>query len=369
LRHLLRSLRARLVLSHLVVVAVGVAVLVVTGRQLGSVFVHDHLQSMGGMMGGTEGGLMTDVEAGVKSGFTRALLWATAVSAAVAVTAASFASVRVLRPLEEVRRVTRRLATGSYRERVPIPEERELEALAADVNALAQALEETEKRRLRLVSEVAHEMRTPVATLKGYMEGLLDGVFQPTAETFAAAAGEAARLERLAADLSALSRAEEGRVELRLEETDLGEVAAEVADRLRPQYDDQQVELVVEPGPPLPVLADRDRIAQVFTNLIGNALTYTPSGGEVVVRPEKVADQARVAVIDTGRGLTADQLEMVFERFYRADRSVAGGTGIGLTIARSLARLHGGDLSASSPGTGRGATFTLTLPPVGEGSE
>lgn len=158
-------------------------------------------------------------------------------------------------------------------------------------------------------------------------------------------------------------------MELRLEETDLGEVAAEVADRLRPQYDDQQVELVVEPGPPLPVLADRDRIAQVFTNLIGNALTYTPSGGEVVVRPEKVADQARVAVIDTGRGLTADQLEMVFERFYRADRSVAGGTGIGLTIARSLARLHGGDLSASSPGTGRGATFTLTLPPVGEGSE
>ena len=369
MRHLLRSLRARLVVSHLAVVAVGVTVLVVTGRQLGSVFVHDHLRSMGDMMGGMEGGLMTDVEIGVTSGFTRALLWATLASAAAAVVAATLASVRVLRPLEEVRRVTQRLATGSYRERVPIPEERELGALAADVNALAQALEETEQRRLRLVSEVAHELRTPLATLKGYLEGLLDGVFEPTEETFAAAAGEAARLERLAADLSALSQAEEGQVELRPEEIDLAEVATEVAGRLRPQFDDQEVELVVVSAPALPVLADRDRIAQVFTNLIGNALSYTPSGGRVLVRSEKKASQAQVSVSDTGRGLTAGQLEVVFERFYRADRSVAGGTGIGLTIARSLARLQGGDVSATSPGTGRGSTFTLTLPLVGEGSQ
>ena len=369
MRELLQSLRARLVVSHLIVVAVGVSVLVVTGRQLGSVFVHDHLRSMGDMMGGMEGGLMTDVEIGVTSGFTRALLWATLASAAAAVVAATLASVRVLKPLEEVRRVTQRLATGSYRERVPIPEERELGALAADVNALAQALEETEQRRLRLVSEVAHELRTPLATLKGYLEGLLDGVFEPTEETFAAAAGEAARLERLATDLSALSQAEEGRVELRSEEIDLAEVAAEVAGRLRPQFDDQEVELVVQSAPALPVLADRDRIAQVFTNLIGNALSYTPSGGRVLVRSEKKASQAQVSVSDTGRGLAADQLEVVFERFYRADRSVAGGTGIGLTIALSLARLHGGDVSASSPGTGRGSTFTLTLPLVGEGSQ
>jgi histidine kinase len=107
----------------------------------------------------------------------------------------------------------------------------------------------------------------------------------------------------------------------------------------------------------------------VFTNLIGNALSYTPSGGRVLVRPEKTAGQAEVSVIDTGRGLTADQLQVVFERFYRADRSVAGGTGIGLTIARSLARLHGGDVSASSLGSGRGSTFTLTLPLVGERSQ
>ena len=368
MRHLLRSLRARLVVSHLAVVAVGVTVLVVTGRQLGSVFVHDHLRSMSEMMGGIEGAVI-DLETGVTSGFTRALLWATLASAAAAVVAATLASVRVLKPLEEVRRVTQRLATGSYRERVPIPEERELGALAADVNALAQALEETEQRRLRLVSEVAHELRTPLATLKGYLEGLLDGVFEPTEETFAAAAGEAARLEQLATDLSALSQAEEGQVELRPEEIDLAEVATEVAGRLRPQFDDQEVELVVVSAPALPVLADRDRIAQVFTNLIGNALSYTPSGGRVFVRSEKKVSQAQVSVSDTGRGLAADQLEVVFERFYRADRSVAGGTGIGLTIARSLARLQGGDVSATSPGTGRGSTFTLTLPLVGEGSQ
>src|SRR3990172_9053739 len=283
MRHLLRSLRARLGVSHLAVVAVGVTVLVVTGRQLGSVFVHDHLRSMSEMMGGIEGAVI-DLETGVTSGFTRALLWATLASAAAAVVAATLASVRVLRPLEEVRRVTQRLATGSYRERVPIPEERELGALAADVNALAQALEETEQRRLRLVSEVAHELRTPLATLKGYMEGLLDGVFEPNEETFAAAAREASRLERLASDLSSLSRVEEAQVDLHADAMDLAKVASEVAKRLRPQFEDQGVTLVVESGPPLPVWADQDRIAQVFTNIIGNALSYTPGGGRVVVR-------------------------------------------------------------------------------------
>ena len=120
--------------------------------------------------------------------------------------------------------------------------------------------------------------------------------------------------------------------------------------------------LVVEPGPTLPVWADPDRIAQVFTNIIGNALSYTPAGGRVVVRAEVGSGLAAVAITDTGRGLAADQREAVFERFYRADRSAPGGTGIGLTIARSIARLHGGDVTATSPGPGLGSTFTVRLP-------
>ncbi len=362
MRRLFGTLRARLLLSHLVVMAIGLVVLLVAGRRLGSVFVDDHLRSMGRMMGGMASGDALELEVGITSAFDRALLWAAIFSALAAAAAATFAAARVLRPLEHVRRVARRLATGSYRERVPIPQEEELAGLATDVNALAEALEQTEQRRIRLVSEVAHELRTPVTTLKGYMEGLLDGVFEPDPETLGAAVREARRMERLAADLSELSRTEEGRIDLRPEHVDLGVLAAEVAGRLRPQFDDGGVELTVDQGPAVPVTVDRDRIAQVLTNLIGNSLSYTATGGHVTVRAERHGGMAQVTVADTGRGLSPDQLALVFERFYRADRSTAGGTGIGLTIARSLARLHGGNITASSPGLGRGSTFTLTLP-------
>ena len=359
------TLRTRLLVSHLAVVGVGVVVLLVAGRSLGDVFIHDHLRSMSHMTGGMATVEGRHLEEGITAAFNRALLLATVIGGATAVAASTFAALRLLRPLEEVRRVARRLAGGSFHERVPIPEEEELAALASDVNELAAALEETEQRRLRLVSEVAHELRTPVATLRGYLEGLLDEVFEPDAETLAAAIGEARRMERLADDLSALSRAEEGRIDLYLEEVDLAQLARGVAERLRPQFDDQDVQLEVDLGVRLPVTVDRDRFAQILTNLVGNALTYTPSGGRVRIAATRGTDIARVEVTDTGRGLTSEQLDLVFDRFYRADRSAAGGTGIGLTIARSLARLHGGDVTAGSPGPGRGSTFILTIPAGG----
>ena len=359
---MLRTLRSRLLASHLAVVLIGLVVLVVSGRRLGSVFVDDHLRSMSRMMGRMLAGDALELERGITDAFNRALLWAGTLSAVAAAAAATFAATRVLEPLQGVRRVAQRLASGSYRERVPIPQEAELAELAADVNALAAALEETEARRLRLIAEVAHELRTPVATLKGYLEGLIDGVFQPDTETLGAAIGEAVRMERLAADLSALSRAEDGQVELRREAVDLNGLASDVAERLRPQFEGHEVELIVEPGQQLVVNVDRDRIAQVLINVIGNALSYTPRGGVVAVTTSKVDRTARVAVSDTGRGLSDDQLAMVFERFYRADRSAVGGTGIGLTIARSLARAHGGDLYAASQGLGQGSTFVLSLP-------
>ena len=362
MKRLFGSLRARLLLSHLAVVVIGVVILLLAGRQLGSVFVDDHLRSMAGMMRGMDMDAAAQLEEGVNSAFNRALLWAALISGGVATAAATYASYRVLRPLDQVRRVARRLATGSYHERVPIPEEEELAAVASDVNALAQALEETEQRRLQLISEVAHELRTPVATLKGYLEGLLDGVFEPDPETLAAGIRETARLERLAGDLSALSRAEEGREDLRAEPLDLGQLATEVARRLGPQFDDKGVALDVETGPPLPVVTDRDRTAQVLTNLVGNALAYTPAGGRVSIRPFLDAGMTNIEVSDTGTGLTVEQTSLVFDRFYRVDRSAGPGTGIGLTIARSLARLQGGDITVSSAGPGHGSNFVLSLP-------
>lgn len=362
MRRLFRSLRARLLLSHLAVVVIGLVVLLLAGRELGSLFVGDHLRSMGGMMRGMGMEGAAQLEDGINSAFNRALLWAALFSGGVAAAAASFAAYRVLRPLDEVRRVARRLATGSYSERVPEPQESELAALVADVNALAATLQETEQRRLRLVSEVSHELRTPLATIKGYTEGAIDGVFQADEELLMSIGREATRLERLADDLHKLSRTEEGQIELEVEPGDLAELARRVAEHLRPQFQDQGVDLVIESTAPLPTEFDHDRMTQVFTNIIGNALTYTPSGGKVLIGGRVSDGEAHLNVTDTGRGLTPEQTPMVFERFYRADRSAPGGTGIGLTIARDIVRRHGGDIRAASDGPGCGSTFTVVMP-------
>ena len=362
MKKLFRSLRFRFVISHLAVIIVGAIVLLFMGNAVGPGFLQGHLDDMARTFGTMPEGMRVQLEEGFTSAFASALLVAVSVSVAAALLAAAFVAGRVLRPLEAIRIAARRLASGSYGERVPEPRESELAALAAEVNSLAEALDSVEARRVRLISEVAHELRTPLSTIQGYMEGLIDGVFEPSDIIFHASAKEAARLKRLAADLSTLSQALEGTITLDMQPLDLMEVAREVAFRLRPQFEDQNVALEIDASQSLMVEGDHDRLAQVFTNLIGNALSATASGGVVRVLPRRVREGAEIGIRDTGRGIAPDQLDLIFERFYRADSSRSGGTGIGLTIARSIMRLHGGDVNASSDGLGRGAVFTVTIP-------
>lgn len=352
-----------MILSHVAVVFVGVITVLVATSLLAPAFISDHIAAMEQIADSEAGAAaIQDFETGVLTGFGQALFIGAILSTIVALVVGIVASNRLLRPIGAIRSATRRLASGAYTERVEPPAEAELAALAQDVNALAQTLEETEQRRLRLISEVAHELRTPLATIKGYMEGLVDGVFPATDEVFIATGREAVRLERLAKDLAELSRVEEGALDLLFKPLDLGEVAREVVDRLRPQFEDEDVKLQVSDLPTLHTIADKDRMAQVFTNVIGNALAYTPQGGRVEISGVPTDGSVAVCVTDTGRGLDDHQLDSVFDRFYRADRSAPGGAGIGLTIARSLIHAHRGSIDVSSRGPGHGATFTITLP-------
>ncbi|MDR9451908.1 MAG: HAMP domain-containing sensor histidine kinase, partial [Acidimicrobiia bacterium] len=293
----------------------------------------------------------------------RALLIGLLVSLVIAVLLAATVSGRILRPIRTIRVAAGRLAGGHYDERIPLPSDPELSELAADFNELAATLQETEVRRMQLVSEVAHELRTPLTTIQGYMEGLIDGVLEPSEEVYASVADEAARLQRVASDLSVLSRIEEGAIRFEFEKVDLAAAAEKVANYLRQQYVDQDVALDVETDTPLSVSGDPDRLAQVFTNLIGNALGHTPAGGRVVVTSQQAGDLARVTVTDNGHGISPADLPRVFDRFYRAGQDPhSTGTGIGLTIARSIVRSHGGDVTAHSDGLGRGATFVVEIP-------
>ncbi len=307
------------------------------------------------------------VQAGLEesfdSSFRRALAISLAVAGIAAVGTTAYATQRILRPLQAVRATAHKLADGAYDQRIDLPREEELAELAHDVNALAEALETTEARRVRLISEVSHELGTPLMTLEGYLEGLLDGVFEPNDDIYAASGRELHRLERLAADLAELSRAEEGAQPLQLQSIDPGALTHEVAKNLQAQANAKGVRLMIsDAAETVRIEADRDRIGQVLTNVIGNAITYTDAGGEVTIKTGIDGQWVAITVADTGRGLSPEQKTAVFERFYRADHAGPGGSGIGLTIARAIARRHGGNIWADSPGPGHGSTFTIHLP-------
>ncbi len=359
-------LPARLFLSSVVVLLVGALVSSLTVRVLAPQLFDQRMGMMGTGAEMMSGHAASSVHAAFASALNTALLVGVLASVAAAAVVAVLVTRQVLRPLDAVRAATRQIAAGRYEAGVPLPATPELAELASDVNALADALAATESRRTRLLGEVAHEMRTPLTSLDGYVEGMIDGVFPADQETLGALSEELRRLHRLADDLSSLSRTEEGRLELRRVDVDLAELARRAASRLAPQFQDAHVALVLDVPGPVPVRVDPDRITQVLTNLLGNALLATPAGGTVTIGARATGRAVEVVVSDTGVGLEPEDVERVFERFYRAPgERRSGGSGIGLTIARGIARAHGGDITAASGGRGTGARFTVVLAPQG----
>lgn len=370
-RWAVNRLSTRLLLSHVAVALVGSAITFAVVRLLAPAdfAVRTGMTGTGNGRGaGRVGGVGRGQEllAAFDAAVNRALLVGLLVALVAAVLLSWLVVRRLLRPLGRVRTATRALAQGEYGVRVGLPTEVELAGLAVDVNRLGEALQASETRRVRLIGEVAHEMRTPLTVIDGYVEGMIDGVFAPDVARLEAVAAETGVLRRLAEDLSALSRAEEGRLELVTAPVDLTAVVGAAIDRLRPQFEDAGVTLESTDADEVVVVADRVRIGQVVTNLLGNALRACGSGGSVRVGVRLDADRAVVEVRDDGRGLGAGDLERVFERFYRVPDPTGErrgtGSGIGLTISRSIARAHGGDLVAQSEGIGQGSSFRLVLP-------
>jgi histidine kinase len=300
------------------------------------------------------------------SGLVQALLAGVGLSFTTGALAAIMITRLIVRPLEQMRVAAGHMTQGHYEVRVPAPGTPELAGIADDMNTLAARLAETEKRRVRLVSDLAHELRTPLTVLRGQIDGLADGLFQPSPSLIASISEEVERLARLTSELSHLSRAEENAYQLRLLDTDLAVLISGVADKLRQEFDARGVALGVVAAGPVRVVADPDRVSQILVNLLSNAREACDSGDRVTVSLNHERGMTAVRVTDTGCGIPPGELELIFERFER--RTAPGrqtphhGSGIGLTIARALARAHGGTLTADSAGPDRGATFTLTLP-------
>jgi signal transduction histidine kinase len=364
-------------LSYVAVVLVGVVVLA-TATSLSVPTAFDrHMAGMSAMMSrdnmmGNAQPLELELFSNYQAAVSEALSLA-AVAALIAAVLASFLiSRQVVSPVQRMMTMSHRIAEGEYDERLKVSgnlqsnQLDELNQLGLSFNQMADKLEKTEAMRRRLIGDVTHELRTPLAAIIGYTEGLMDGVLPGTPEIYQQVHSEAVRLQRLVNDLQELSRVEARAYQLSLESVSPVDLIEAVVSHLNRQFEEQGIHLETKLDAELPnVSADKDRILQVLTNLVGNALQYTPTGGSVVLTAAKEKAEIVINITDTGIGISPDHLPFIFDRFYRTDRSrarVSGGSGIGLTIAQALVKAHHGRIWAESAGEGKGSAFHFSLP-------
>ncbi len=355
----------KLFLSYLLVLVIGVVVLdTVAELQTPGALIRNIAQLKALQQSNPE--LLAQLEANFHAAVDRYLIVGTLAGIVAALAASLFTTRRILQPIQAMIRASRRISNGDYHQRIKPPTQDELGALAESFNQMAEALDRTEHRRLELIGDVAHELRTPLSSLKSSLEGLVDGVIPNEPETFLGLQHEIGRMQRLVHDLEELSRAEAGQIRMELRPVAIGDLIGAVTARLRTQFEDKGVGLQLQIPRDLPrAQADASRTTQVLINLLGNALQYTPPGGRVTVHAGCDRSAVVVFIQDTGIGIASEHLPHLFERFYRVDKSRArtgGGSGIGLTIAKHLIEAQGGRIEAASAGPGQGSTFAITLP-------
>ncbi|TDC44124.1 ATP-binding protein [Micromonospora sp. KC213] len=294
-------------------------------------------------------------------------LVATGLVAVLAIAGSLLVSRRVLRPIEALTGASRRLGAGDLTERVPVVGQDELAVLARSFNRMADSLQQGEERQRRLIADVAHELRTPLANVRGYLEALKDGVVDPDPALFASLHEEAVLQQRIVDDLQDLALAEAGALVYHHSVVDLAELLETCRIAHQAVADAAGVLLLASAAGPIPVHADPDRLRQVLGNLVTNALRAT-AGGSVTLTAARAGTRATITVADTGTGITPEHLPYVFDRFWRADGArgrSTGGSGLGLAIVRQIVADHGGGISVASE-LGVGTTFEIQLPLLSE---
>ncbi|WP_433792725.1 HAMP domain-containing sensor histidine kinase [Actinoplanes sp. CA-252034] len=266
-------------------------------------------------------------------------------------------------PLREMTVAAREMARGDYTRRIRTRSQDEVGELAAAFNQMAADLAASDRQRRELIANVSHELRTPITALRGLLENIVDGVAAAEPETMETALAQTERLSRLVTDLLDLSRLDAGVVPMRREPIDLPDFLDRVAREatVNAGGTGHDVRFAVS-SPRLMVPGDRERLHQVFANLLDNAARHSPPGGVVTVRAERHDDHVVLAVVDQGDGIPAEERERVFERFTRGERATGGGTGLGLAIARWVVQLHRGTIAVVEPDDRRGCHIQVRLP-------
>jgi signal transduction histidine kinase len=324
----------------------------VSGKQVGTVLVIGNPPPLGGL------------ELQYLNRTNQALLYAALGAALVALGLGTILARTLTHPLRELTSAIHAMAKGNFKQHVPVKSRDELGELAAAFNQMSSDLDRLNLSRRQMTADIAHDLRSPLTVIGGYVESMRDGVLKPTPERLDTIHAEVQHLQRLVEDLRTLSQADAG--ELRLNRSPVAPLA--LLEQMAKSYNhlaaQNKVALEVQAHADLPeILLDPDRMAQVFGNLISNSLRYTPEGGQILLTAGQEKDGLAFSVQDTGQGISAEALPHIFDRFYRADPARAQGSesGLGLAIARSIVEAHGGSISAGSE-VGQGTKIRMVFP-------
>ena len=324
-----------------------------------------------GMMGGGMGlggmhhrMMLGSAERTFVESYHKSLWWIGFLFAGMGLVVSYFLSGNITRPLRQLSQAAEKIRQGHLKQEVPVETQDEVGQLAAVFNQMSAELAANESNRQEFLANIAHELKTPLAVLQGHLESMLDGVEEPEPEKLFSMQEEVMRLTRLVGDLRDLSLAQVHQLELHLQPVDLGEKAERAAELLEPLLEEKRLHFVKNMAPSLPVRQlDPDRVNQILYNLITNAIRYTHPGTAILLQTEPAGKRVRLTIADEGPGIAPEDLDHIFEQFYRGDKSrnrASGGSGIGLSLAKSFVEAQGGTITARNRKEG-GAEFVVEL--------
>ena len=328
----------------------------VRGQQIGSLLV---------TRPDARGGISEPAFSGLAFDFNTRLFWTGLAAVLAGICLIALISRRILNPVHALTSAARELGRGDLSQRVSNSAPGEIGQLTRTFNTMAENLEQAEVQRRSLVADVAHELRTPLSNVQGYLEAIKDNVLPADQQTIDTIYQQVRHVVQLVEDLRLLALADAGAMRLELVSSSMEDLLNHTVGAFRPNAEGKRLVLEIQLPPDLPPISmDRTRIAQVVSNLLDNAIFHTPEGGSITVSAEASSTNLRVSVADTGPGITLEDQTLIFDRFYRTDRSRArttGGSGLGLTIAKQMVEAHGGTIGVESH-LGQGSRFFFELP-------
>ncbi|HEX9838098.1 MAG TPA: ATP-binding protein [Anaerolineales bacterium] len=295
----------------------------------------------------------------------RTLLYGALIGGVIALLLGIFLSRTLTRPIRELTQATHAISAGDLSQQVPVRSDDELGELAQAFNKMSTELSRSINTRKQMTADIAHELRTPLSLILGHAEAVHDGVLRPTRENFEIIREEATRLEHLVNDLRILSLADAGKLTINLQPIEPQRLLQEIASLYQYQTQRKNIAFELDIASRLSAIeVDPGRMTQVLANIMDNALRHTPEGGRIILAAKQIQDRIEISIQDSGPGITAQDANRIFDRFYRTDPSrqrEEGGSGLGLAIAKSIVQAHGGQIRAESE-AGNGLKIIITLP-------